>query len=187
MEANGTSEEYAVIRQCVQGDRDRFSILVERYKSMVYSVAYRMLGDYDAANDAGQDSFIAAFEGLKDFQYSSKFSTWLYRIVMNKCKDRLRSVKNNIPIDDIAAVRPSGTANPEESASGREYRDAVQAALNKLPPDYREALVLKHIEELDYEEMSHILGTAVGTLKVRTHRGRELLKQVLEKSGVTHG
>lgn len=181
------SDEYTVIRRCLQGEQEQFSLLVERYQSMAYTVAYRMLGDQDEANDVGQESFIAAYEGLKGFQFNAKFSTWLYRIVMNKCTDRLRSAKHRVSVDTIADVKASDAATPEENASSRESHDQLQSALNKLPPEYREAVVLKHIEELDYEEMSHILGQAVGTLKVRTYRGREMLKKALEEAGVTHG
>jgi RNA polymerase sigma-70 factor (ECF subfamily) len=184
--ARTAPDEYDLIRQCLAGERDKFSILVERYKSMAYSVAYRMTGDQDAANDMAQESFLSAYTGLKHFQYSSKFSTWLYQIVMNKCRDYLRAGKNKVSVDEIAELRADPRETPEESASSRQMSGAVRKALGGLPPEYREVIVLKHMEGLDYHEMSQILGASVGALKVRAHRGRELLKDLLEKAGIDH-
>jgi RNA polymerase sigma-70 factor (ECF subfamily) len=184
MNERTTSDEYDLIRRCLEGDTDRFSLLVERYKAMMYSIAYRMLGDQDAANDMAQESFISAYTGLRNFQYGSKFSTWLYQILMNKCRDYLRSGKNKVSVDDIAELRTDPGDTPEQSAQAHQLRDAVQKALDGLPPDYREVIVLKHIEELDYDEISKILGASVTALKVRAHRGREMLRKILEQAGV---
>lgn len=178
------ADENAIIKQCLDGDAEKYSILVERYKSMVYNVACRMLGDADAANDAAQESFLSAYRGLKGFKYGAKFSSWLYRIVMNKCRDYLRTGKDTVPVDEIAEVRAEKRASPEEAASTRQTGDAVQAALNALAEEERELIVLKHIEELDYKEISDILGVGIPALKVRAHRGREKLKRLLEEMGV---
>jgi RNA polymerase sigma-70 factor (ECF subfamily) len=182
-----TSDEHELIRQCLNGDADKFSLLVDRYKSMMYTIAYRMLGDQDAANDMAQESFISAYTGLKDFRHGSKFSTWLYRILMNKCRDYLRSGKNKISIDEIAELRSDPKDTPEEAASTHQVSDAVQKALDGLPPEYREVIVLKHMEELDYREISQILGASVAALKVRAYRAREQLRGVLEKAGMKNG
>jgi len=187
MNERTTSDEYDVIRQCLNGDTDKFSLLVERYKTMMYTIAYRMLGDQDAANDMAQECFISAFVGLKDFRHGSKFSTWLYQILMNKCRDYLRSGKNKVSVDDIAELRSDPRDTPEESASSHQVSDAVQKALDGLPPEYREVIVLKHMEELDYQEISQILGASVSALKVRAYRAREQLRVVLEKAGMKNG
>lgn len=179
-----TADEYSLIRECVKGNAEHYAILVERYKNMAYAIAYRMTGDADAANDMAQESFIAAYAGLKDFRYTAKFSSWLYRIVMNKCRDYLRSRKDSVPVDAISEFVPGNEASPEQSAVSRETADVVQRALNALPGEYREVIILKHIEDLRYEEIADILGEHVNALKVRAHRGREMLKRVLEKMGV---
>ncbi len=181
------SDEEAIIRQCLDGEKDAFSELVNRYKTMVYNLAYRMMGDTDTANDISQESFIAAYEGLGQFKFGAKFSSWLYRIALNKCRDHLRRAKDTIPADDIAGVRPDPGISPERAASVRQSSDLLQQALDALPAEYREVIVLKHIEELDYEEISAITGTSVSALKVRAHRGREMLRKILEEAGVTHG
>ncbi|MCL4491543.1 MAG: sigma-70 family RNA polymerase sigma factor [Nitrospirae bacterium] len=177
-------EEYLVIKQCMDGNAEAYAILVERYKGMVYNIAYRMLGDAEAANDIAQESFISAYVGLKDFKRSAKFSSWLCSIAINKCRDYLRSKKDTVSIDEIAEASAAGTATPEDAACNRQMAQGIQTALNELPEDYCEAIVLKHIEGLDYKEMEDILGVSANVLKVRTHRGREMLKKLLKERGV---
>lgn len=186
MTGHSSLDEERVIRQCLGGDRDAFSVLVERYKIMAYTVAYRILGDGDAANDAAQESFIAAYSSLKRFRFGSKFSTWLYSIVVNKCRDRLRAGKDVVPVDDIRELRADPAGTPEQRAMQGETRSVVQEALAALPAEYREVLVLKHIQGLAYEEMTGILGASVAALKVRAHRGREMLRVAMEKAGFVH-
>ena len=185
MNAPVLEDEFAIIRQCLDGDSDRYAVLVDRYKAMVYNIAYRMLGDEDAAKDMAQESFIAAYASLREFRFGSKFSSWLYRIAVNKCRDHLRARKETVSVDEISEVARAGDRTPEQAASSHQTRDAVQQALNGLPAEYREVIVLKHIEELDYREIADILGSGVNALKVRAHRGREMLKKLLERAGVT--
>lgn len=180
-------EEISIIEQCRNGNSEAFSILVERYQEIVYNVAYRMLGDRDTAFDISQESFISAYEGLKNFRKDSKFSTWLYSITVNKCRDHLRCRKPDMPLDELTDILPSKMANPEESAHRKQLGLALQTTLSELPEDYREVIVLKHIEGLDYKEMEAILGGNVNALKVRTYRAREMLKKLLEDAGVANG
>jgi len=185
MNAFYQNDEHDIIERCRKGDGDAYAVLVDRYQSLAYTVACRMLGDADAANDIAQESFFAAYEGLRHFRFGSKFSSWLTSIVLNKCRDLLRSRRPTVGIDEIAEIRETRRRNPEQEASAGESADAVQKALDRLPPDYREVIILKHIEELDYQSISEILGVSVAALKVRAHRGRELLRAQLERSGVT--
>jgi RNA polymerase sigma-70 factor (ECF subfamily) len=187
MKNDQQSGEADIVRRCLGGEADSYSILVDRYKIMVYNLAYRMLGDGDAAKDIAQESFIAAYGGLKTYKQEAKFSSWLYSIVMNKCRDHLRQAKENIPLDDISEIRPGSYISPEQAAAAHQSSDMLQQALDSLSAEYREVLVLKHIEELDYQEISAITGASVTALKVRAHRGREMLRTILERSGVTHG
>ena len=179
-------DEEAIIRQCLDGDKDSYSVLVDRYKTMAYNVAYRMVGDEDTAKDLAQESFIAAYAGLDGFRFGSKFSSWLYSIILNKCRDHLRLVKDTVSTDDLAEVMPDKGISPEQTASAHQSSDVLQRALDALSPEYREVLILKHIEELDYQEIAAITGAGIPALKVRAHRGREMLKKILEKAGVTH-
>jgi RNA polymerase sigma-70 factor (ECF subfamily) len=142
-----------------------------------------MVGDADIAKDMAQESFISAYTSLERFEYGSKFSSWLYRIVVNKCKDHLRAERDTVEIDEISDIVPSKERTPEQTVSSRQTGDVIQQALNSLPDEYRDVIVLKHIEELDYREISDILGVSVNALKVRAHRGREMLRELLKKMG----
>ncbi len=184
---NGQPDEEAIIRRCLDGDKDSYSVLVDRYKAMAYNVAYRRVGDEETARDLAQESFIAAYAGLDRFRFGSKFSSWLYSIVLNKCRDHLRQVRDTVSTDELAEVMPDKGMSPEQTASARQSSGVLQRALDALPAEYREVLVLKHIEGLDYREIAAITGTGIPALKVRAHRGREMLKKILEKAGVTHG
>lgn len=179
-------DEYTIVEECRNGNSEAFAILVERYKEMVYNAAFRMLGDSEAAYDISQESFISAYESLKAFRNDAKFSTWLYSITLNKCRDHLRCRRPHVPIDEMAELLPSGVSNPEDAVSRKQLDVTLQKALNTLPEDYREVIVLKHIEGLDYREMESILGVKANALKVRTYRAREMLKKILEKAGVAH-
>lgn len=176
-------DEHEIIQRCMDGDGDAYAVLVDRYQGMAFTVACRMLGDADTANDVAQDSFIAAYGGLRQFGFRSKFSSWLMSIVLNKCRDHLRTARDTVSVDAIADLRSTGRPDPEQEAAAQERADAVQSALNSLPPDYREVIILKHIEELEYGEISDILGVSITALKVRAHRGREMLKQALAGTG----
>ncbi len=184
MSTAGAEEEYAVIRKVLAGDREQYAVLVNRYKDMVYNIAFRLLGDADAAKDMAQEGFIAAYNALGDFQFNSRFSSWLYRIVVNKCRDHYRAGKETVPVEEICDYVAGPEPSPEKAASCRQTGDAVQQALASLPPDYREVIVLKHIEGLDYQEIAETLGVSVAALKVRAHRGREMLRKLLEAQGV---
>ena len=181
------TEEFAIIRECRSGRSEQYAVLVDRYRSLAYNLAFRMVGDADAAQDLSQEGFIAAFQGLKEFKFNSRFSSWLYAIILNKCRDHLRARRPNASVEDLLEVPPDRDPSPEERAVSRQTWDIVQDALDGLPLEYREVLVLKHVQELEYQEISELLGIGIGALKVRAHRGREMLKEKLEAAGVTYG
>lgn len=181
------AEEYSLIEQCKDGKSEAYAILVERYKEMVYNVAYRMIGDRDAAYDISQKSFISAYDDLKRFRNDSKYSTWLYSITVNKCRDYLRCRKSDIPLDDLSEILPSKMSDPEDSMHQKQLGQTLQRAIEALPEDYRDVIVLKHVEGLDYKEMESILGVSANALKVKTYRAREILKKFLLEAGVSNG
>lgn len=181
-----TEEESAIIRECRSGKTEHYAVLVERYQSLAYNLAYRMVGDPDAAQDMAQEGFIAAYQSLNDFKFSSRFSSWLYAIIMNKCRDYLRAKRPNTSVEEVAEIRHAHNISPEEQAAARQTGDLLQSALDALPLEYREVLVLKHVQELDYAEIAGMLGDSIGTLKVRAHRAREMLREKLEQAGVAY-
>ena len=181
------SDEETIIRNCVAGEADSYAILVDRYKTMIYNVAFRMVGDEDTAKDLAQESFIAAYKGLDQFRFGSRFSSWLYSIALNKCRDHLKLAKDSVSTDEISDVMPASGTSPERATAAEQSKDVLQRALDALPVEYRQVLILKHIEELDYQEIAGITGTSIPALKVRAHRGREMVKKILEEAGVNHG
>ena len=185
LNGSSTTEEHAIIKLCLNGDADQYAVLVDRYSAMAFNIAYRIVGDADAAKDMAQESFISAYTALEDFKFGSKFSSWLYRIVVNKCRDHLKSAQETAAIDEIAELVPARGQTPEQALSSRQTGDMIQIALSRLPVEHREVIVLKHVEGLDYGEIADILGVKVNALKVRAHRGRESLKELLEGMGVT--
>jgi RNA polymerase sigma-70 factor (ECF subfamily) len=184
MSAREKGNEDDIIGRCLKGRREEYALLVDRHKDMAFNIAYRMLGDEDAAKDMAQESFIAAYAGLKEFRREAQFSSWLCRIIINKCKDFLKSRHETVDLQDVEEIIPARTRTPEQAVCANQSGDLIQKALARLPVDYRTVIVLKHMEELSYDEIAGILGVSVPALKVRAHRGREMLKQVLESMGV---
>ncbi len=185
MNGSTIAKEHDIIMQCLNGNADQFAVLVDRYSAMAFNVAYRMLGDADVAKDMAQESFISAYSALGDFKFGSKFSSWLYRIVVNKCRDHLKIDKDMASVDEIAELVPACGQTPEQAMLSLQTGDMIQEALSALPIEYREVIVLKHVEGLDYGEIANILSVEVNSLKVRAHRGRERLKKLLEGMGVS--
>jgi RNA polymerase sigma-70 factor (ECF subfamily) len=180
-------DEAELVARCLRDDREAFGTLVERYAEPILNAAYRMVGDRMEAEDLAQETFLSAWKALPGFRAEARFSTWLYRIAMNKCKDALRARRqpDEIPdgdggVLDIADLAVDG-ATPERELIQKEMALHLEEALQTLPLIYREAFVLKHIEGLSYEEMSAIVGVAGDTLKMRVYKARVELRRKLAK------
>jgi RNA polymerase sigma-70 factor, ECF subfamily len=160
------------------GDEEAFAELVRRHQVRVYRVALRMLGSDADAQDAAQESFVAAWRALPRFRGESAVATWLYRIVTNRCLNRLASRRTDSPMD--AHEEPSGARDPALLAEQRAHLDAISHAVALLPDDQRAALVLRDYEGLSYEEVADVLRISVGAVKSRIHRARgDVLKRTL--------
>jgi RNA polymerase sigma-70 factor (ECF subfamily) len=181
----GSDDEAKLIARSLKQDSDAFGQLVERYATVIVNLAYRMVGDRTEAEDLAQETFVAAFKALPRFRAESKFSTWLYRIAANKCKDWLRAKRpgqgaQDVDVDEVLAdgvVAEERT--PERLLSQQQVAAQLDRAIQRLPPLYREAFVLKHVEGLSYEEMQEILGVNGDTLKMRVYKGRLQLSREL--------
>lgn len=182
-------EERHLIANSLQGDRDAFGVLIDRYADTVLSVAMRMVGNGADAQDLAQDTFLKAYTALPSFRQEAKFSTWLYQIAMNKCRDWLRSKarkqeeSTDSHEDSEHAVHPKelqAEGNPEMEISRKQLASHLDLAIQELPEWYREAFILKHVEGFDYEEMEHILGVKRDTLKMRVYKARVQLSRTLE-------
>ena len=183
-------DEKALIAATQRGEVPAFNQLVLTHQSMVYNLAYRILGDAEAAADASQDAFLAAFRAIKKFRGGS-FKAWLLRIATNACYDQLR-YKQRRPTSPLEALlvetdKPSSFTDPTEGPEGytlrQELGQAIQAGLNTLPPDQRVALVLSDVQGFSYQEIAEITRSSLGTIKSRLSRGRAKLRDYLLEQG----
>src|SRR5688572_6523987 len=154
--------------------------VVAKYADVVYTMAYRLTGDDEEARDLAQDVLVRLHRGLARYR-EGNFEGWLYRTTVNAFRDRLRKRKrlreDALP-DEVPGMRTAGGIVEEEVQLG-ELHDVVQRSLVKLPPEYREAVVLRDLEGRSYEEIAEILEIPPGTVRSRIHRGREALRELL--------
>jgi RNA polymerase sigma-70 factor (ECF subfamily) len=172
-------DDAAVVAAVLAGDTEAFSVLVRRYRDTYTRFAARMLGDLEDADDALQCAFVRAYLNLDQCREPGRFAAWLYRIVINECRTACARVNRQ----DRRSVRGEGGfagLMTEARISDVWLRTEIQRALDQLPPDQREAFLLKHVEELDYDEMMEITGARESALKMRVKRARERLQELLE-------
>ncbi len=182
-------DEAALIQDACRGDLDAFNRLVLAYQDLVYNQAYRLMGDFDAAEDATQDAFIAAYRKLDTYRGGS-FKAWLLRIVTNLCYDELRRRKRRpttplepLDQDDEEVESPRWLSDPAESPEQRaeraELSRALQRCLDGLPAEFRAVVALVDIQGMDYTEAAQVTGNPLGTIKSRLARGRLRLRDCL--------
>ena len=180
-----------MIEDALSGDSG-FESLVRAYEQMVYRVAFRFLNNESDASDVTQEVFIRVHRSLSKFRGDSSLSTWIYAIASNLSRNAIRSRKNRAKVqvlapdektegspfwDRAADTRGISASRNTESA---DLKGAIQKALQGLPPDYREAVILRDMEDLDYQEIAGALKIGVGTVKSRIARGRALLREKLK-------
>jgi len=175
----GTDDE--LVAHCLQGRREAFSELVLRHQRMVYSVARAMLGDAHAAEDMAQEAFLHAYGALSSYQAQGRFPAWLRRIVTRLCLNYRRDTRREVAWDDLAGHPAEVTDGPDSRLGEWERRGAVHRAIDALPPDYRDVIVLRYMEELSYEEIARHLGVPVSTVETRLHRAKKQLRQLLRE------
>jgi RNA polymerase sigma-70 factor (ECF subfamily) len=153
--------------------------VVARYADVVYTMAFRLTGDDEEARDLAQDVLIRLQRGLAKYR-EGNFEGWLYRLTVNAFRDRLRKrkrLREDVLPEDVPAMRTGGIV--EEEVQLGELHEIVQRALVQLPPEYREAVVLRDLEGRSYEEIAEILEIPPGTVRSRIHRGREAMRELL--------
>lgn len=186
-------EDREIIEQVKNGDTDAFGLIVERYQDRVYNLALRISGNPEDASDLAQEAFFRAWRSLSGFQFDSAFSTWLFRLVHNLCIDHLRSRKRKAALsmtvtddESDAGVEyeiPDPAPDPEQALLAMEDRRLIAQAMNELPPDYREILTLRAINDLGYGQIAEILKLQEGTVKSRLSRARAQLKNKILQIG----
>lgn len=179
-------DDHTLIRLVLEGNTSAFDVIVRRYNTKVYSLAYRLLNSVEDAEDVAQDTFSQAFKGLGSFRGTAKFYTWLFRITYNLAISQRRKRKPALSLNSQTDSQgeitlPSDDATPMKNMEDEEGKTLMDKALGLLSLDHRAGLVLKEIEGFSYEEIAFSLGVPVGTVRSRLHRARLELRAILEK------
>jgi RNA polymerase sigma-70 factor (ECF subfamily) len=175
-------DDFRFIENFKKGDISAFGTLVQKYQDRIYTLCRYILENQDDANDAAQDTFVKAYQGLKSFKPTSSFYTWLYRIAVNTCLDHkrkysLHSLFFSKDFEEHIDNYPSHAPSPEAAYVAKQSMQALQAALNSLSTKLRVVIVLNELEGLSYEEIAEVLDVSIGTVKSRISRAREELKK----------
>ncbi|MFN7962202.1 MAG: sigma-70 family RNA polymerase sigma factor [Thermoanaerobaculia bacterium] len=185
--AKETDEE--LVRAVLAGDRDRFGDLVARYQSRLVNYLFRLLRSSDDAHDLAQEVFLRIYQALDRYDPTYRFSTWIFRVAQNAAIDQIRKRRLRlVPLvrpgqgdsEGVELELPSDDRGPYGHLRNVERGEAVQAAIDALPWEYRELVVLRHYGELSYEEIAQLKRMPLGTVKNKLFRGRQILKERLQ-------
>lgn len=185
--------EQSLIRACQNGDLNAFDEVVKLYQDKVFGLAMRMLRDHDEAEDVSQEVFLSCYRNIGTFRFESRFSTWIFRITVNRVKNRWKYLQRrhdsqhdslDEPIGDgeetLAGHLPSPKPNPRQQAEGRQMAELLQQAIATLSEDYQEILALRFVQGLQYEEIAEVLQCSLGTVKSRINRARHELREKMK-------
>ncbi len=178
-------DEALLVDASKRGDQDAFAQLVQRYQRRIFNLAFRILQQYDEASEITQETFLAAWQGLPSFRGDARFPTWLYRIAYNcslkqlEQRKRERALQAAIQAEQLLQ-HTGGSEYADAALEARERQSMVHEQLASLPAKYRVVLVLRHLQEMTYEEIAETLTMPIGTIKTHLFRARNLLKERLE-------
>jgi len=174
------------------GDSESFNELIRRWERPIYALAYRQIGREEDARDVCQETFLRAYRALHAFRGQSKFSSWLYRIAINLCRDWMRRERRTPviqPPEDVDLMDLAAANGPSESIEDRIARHdmsrAVERAMAVLPDEQRTAIVLKEYHELTFQEIADLVGCPLSTVKTRLYQGLAVLRRELARNGVS--
>lgn len=179
-----------LIEKAISGREIGFEELVNRYQRQITSYVYRMLNNYDAALDVTQEVFIKVYNSLEKYSSDYKFSTWLYRIAHNAAIDHMR--RNSVPQQSLDIETKDGTfqlqiesqqPNPEQLRERSEWRTEIESVVRCLPSAYRELILLRHGQDLSYDEIAEVTMLPLGTVKNRLFRAREMMREIFVERG----
>lgn len=174
------ADDEALVAAFLNGRRDAFDVIVTRHRRAMYHLCYRFLGNHEDASDATQDAFVRAFRGLSRFKNESALSTWLYRVGVNTCLNRVATRRPDVePIDNVEPV--DGRArDPLGDVVQQETAQMVRRAIRRLPPKQRATLVLRVYQELTHEQIAAVLGSSVGAVKANFFHALGNLRRMLQ-------
>ena len=180
-----------MVARCLEGDTECFNQLIVRWERPIYALACRLLGHDEDARDVCQDTFLRAFRALPGFKGQAKFSSWLYRIALNLCRDWLRRRRRTpvVPAPDgveLTELRTDAPASQpmEDVLTRRQLSQSVAKAMRTLTADQRAALILKEYHDLTFQEIADLLGCPLSTVKTRLYQGLTVLRRELEREGI---
>jgi RNA polymerase sigma-70 factor (ECF subfamily) len=180
------ADEPALVRRCRDGDQAAFAVLVERYRDLVFGLAYRMTRDPRDAEDLAQDAFLRLYRGLPYFRGDAKLSTWIYRIVLNVAQER--NDKKRVPVVELDAHSPGRTpvqyGRPDEQFNALELQDRLRKAMARLSPRSRFVLAAHYLHDMQYDSVAEALGVPMGTVKTLIHRAKRQLRDLLVSGGL---
>jgi RNA polymerase sigma-70 factor, ECF subfamily len=181
-----------LVATAAQGLEGGFEELVRRYQRPISAYVYRMVGDYDCALDLTQEIFIKIYASLSHYRPEFKFSTWIYKIAHNAAIDHLRrnagrerSINSGTESEPQQLTIEGKGLNPEQQSEREERRMEIESVVRLLPTAYRELIVLRHSQDLTYEEIVEVTGLPLGTVKNRLFRAREMMRQQFLLRGIT--
>lgn len=186
-----TEVDRALLRRLRDRDERAFRELVEAHRDRVFNISYRMLGNREEAQDVAQEVFITVFKTIETFREEAKFSTWLYRVTVNHCKNRIKylsrrhdrdrdQLDDDVQATNGAIATPVRAAQPDRALEGMQNEVLLEAAIKTLDEDQRTVIILRDVEELSIEDICDITGLADGTVKSRLHRARLALRKKLQ-------
>ena len=178
-------DDLVLVAASKNGDQEAFAQLVQRYQRLIFNLVYRMLQQYEETTEITQETFLAAWQGLPSFRGDARFSTWLYRIAYNCSLKQLELRKRDRALQiALEAEKTLEKTNDEQRENAeldaRDRQILVQEHLSHLPTKYRIVLILRHLQDMTYEEMAEILTMPIGTIKTHLFRARNLLKERLQ-------
>lgn len=179
----GAGDDRALVEACLAGDRGAFDVIVERHQRQVYQVCFRFMNNHEDAADLAQDVFVRAYRGLRGFKGQSALGTWLYRIAVNVCLNRVGSKGPTFESIDRVERADRRTEGADEAVLRQERADTVRAAIARLPRKQRATLILRAYHDLPHEQIAAILGSSVGAVKANFfHALANLEKLLAERS-----
>lgn len=179
-----------LIAKAIRGREDGFEELVRRYQRPITAYVYRMLNDYESSLDVTQEVFIKVYNSLEKYSSDYKFSTWLYRIAHNAAIDHMR--RNSANLQSLETENDEGAyqmqiesplLTPEQERERSEWRSEIEAVVKCLPSVYRELILLRHAQDLSYDEIAEVTNLPLGTVKNRLFRAREMMREIFIERG----
>jgi RNA polymerase sigma-70 factor (ECF subfamily) len=191
-ESVGSLADSDLVTRAIAGREEGFEELVRRYQRPISTYVYRMVGDYDAALDLTQEVFIKVYGSLPRYRSEFKFSTWIYKIAHNAAVDHLRRHSSRVQalVSDFDGEQrempiESRRPNPEQESERKERRAEIETVIAQLPSAYKELVILRHSQDMSYDEIAEVTGLPLGTVKNRLFRAREAMRDLFLERGIT--